>query len=162
MLHGVASYTKMLTLLETCSARRLLDLILRYAPNKVKRGFAPAVCGQLPTLRGARGQAPCTPKIAPFRLPSSVTLFCGRSSHKIVFLKRTSFRSPYTPNAVYLQGFYHFLRCLQTHTQGNNLAWCSWSFRGVLLVTDEAHAVPAPSVGNCPLSFSRSDRCNNA
>ena len=69
----------MLTLLETCSARRLLDLILRYAPNKVKRGFAPAVCGQLPTLRGARGQAPCTPKIAPFRLPSSVTLFLGRS-----------------------------------------------------------------------------------
>ena len=53
-------------------------------------------------------------------------------------------------------------KCLQTHTQGNNLAWCSWSFRGVLLVTDEAHAVPAPSVGNCPLSFSRSDRCNNA
>ena len=115
-----------------------------------------------PTLRGARGQAPCTPKIAPFRLPSSVTLFCGRSSHKIVLLKRTSFRSPYTPNAVYLQGFCRFLRCPQTHTQGNNLAWCSWSFRGVLLVTDEAHAVPAPSVGNCPLSFSRSDRCNNA
>lgn len=78
-IFGVASYTKMLTLLETCSARRLLDLILRYAPNKVKRGFAPAVCGQLPTLRGARGQAPCTPKIAPFRLPSSVTLFLGRS-----------------------------------------------------------------------------------
>ena len=152
----------MLTLLETCSARRLLDLILRYAPNKVKRGFAPAVCGQLPTLRGARGQAPCTPKIAPFRLPSSVTLFCGRSSHKIVLLKRTSFRNRYSPNAVYLQGFCPFLRYSQTHTQGNNLAWCSWSFRGHLLVTDEAHAVPAPSVGNCPLSFSRSDRCNNA
>lgn len=71
-IFGVASYTKMLTLLETCSARRLLDLILRYAPNKVKRGFAPAVCGQLPTLRGARGQAPCTPKIAP-TTPKSVT-----------------------------------------------------------------------------------------
>lgn len=107
-IFGVASYTKMLTLLETCSARRLLDLILRYAPNKVKRGFAPAVCGQLPTLRGARGQAPCTPKIAPFRLPSSVTLFLGRSGPRKSALKRTSFRSPYTPNAVYLQGFCHF------------------------------------------------------
>ena len=124
----------MLTLLETCSARRLLDLILRYAPNKVKRGFAPAVCGQLPTLRGARGQAPCTPKIAPFRLPSFVTLFCGRSRHKIVLLKRTSFRSPYTPNAVYsvyLQGFYHFLRCLDPHAgQQSGLVFVefSWSF----------------------------------
>lgn len=127
------------------------------------RGALPLLSADsFPTLRGARGQAPCTPKIAPFRLPSSVTLFCGRSSHKIVLLKRTSFRSPYTPNAVYLQGFCRFLRCPQTHTQGNNLAWCSWSFRGVLLVTDEAHAVPAPSVGNCPLSFSRSDRYNNA
>ena len=146
----------------------LLKLALRggcltsfYAtPEQVKRGFAPAVCGQLPLSEG--GASPLHPQNRPFRLPSSVTLFCGRSSHKIVLLKRTSFRSPYTPNAVYLQGFYHFLRCLQTHTQGNNLAWCSWSFRGVLLVTDEAHAVPAPSVGNCPLSFSRSDRCNNA
>lgn len=127
------------------------------------RGALPLLSADsFPTLRGARGQAPCTPKIALFRLPSSVTLFCGRSSHKIVPLKRTSFRSRYSPNAVYLQGFCPFLRCPQTHTQGNNLAWCSWSFRGLLLVTDEAHAVPAPSVGNCPLSFSRSDRCNNA
>ena len=62
----------MLTLLETCSARRLLDLILRYAPNKVKRGFAPAVCGQLPTLRGAGGKPPAPPKspLFVFRLPS--------------------------------------------------------------------------------------------
>ena len=115
-----------------------------------------------PLSEGQGGKPPAPPKSPPFRLPSSVTLFCGRSSHKIVFLKRTSFRSPYTPNAVYLQGFYPFLRCPQTHTQGNNLAWSSWSFRGLLLVTDEVHAVPAPSVGNCPLSFSRSDRCNNA
>ena len=147
----------------------LLKLALRggcltsfYAtPEQGQEGLCPCCLRTAPHSPSA-GQAPCTPKIAPFRLPSSVTLFCGRSSHKIVLLKRTSFRSPYTPNAVYLQGFYHFLRCLQTHTQGNNLAWCSWSFRGVLLVTDEAHAVPAPSVGNCPLSFSRSDRCNNA
>ena len=61
-IFGVASYTKMLTLLETCSARRLLDLILRYAPNKVKRGFAPAVCGQLPHSPRGRGFAPTTPK----------------------------------------------------------------------------------------------------
>ena len=56
----------MLTLLETCSARRLLDLILRYAPNKVKRGFAPAVCGQLPTLRGVQGESPLHPQNRPF------------------------------------------------------------------------------------------------
>lgn len=123
------------------------------------RGALPLLSADsFPTLRGARGQAPCTPKIAPFRLPSSVTLFCGRSSHKIVLLKRTSFRSPYTPNAVYLQGFCRFLRCPQTHTQGNNLAWCSWSFRGVLLVTDEAHAVPAPSVGNAAAAAGRCPR----
>ena len=57
----------MLTLLETCSARRLLDLILRYAPNKVKRGFAPAVCGQLPhSPRGKGGKPPAPPKNRPF------------------------------------------------------------------------------------------------
>lgn len=115
------------------------------------RGALPLLSADsFPTLRGARGQAPCTPKIAPFRLPSSVTLFCGRSSHKIVLLKRTSFRSPYTPNAVYLQGFCHFLRCPQTHTQGNNLAWCSWSFRGVLLVT---------AAGRCPRQRSLCSQC---
>lgn len=99
----------MLTLLETCSARRLLDLILRYAPNKVKRGFAPAVCGQLPHSPRGKGASPLHPQNRPFS--SSVfrhTILWCRSSHKIVSLKRTSFRSPYTPNAVYLQGFCHF------------------------------------------------------
>ena len=69
-IFGVASYTKMLTLLETCSARRLLDLILRYAPNKVKRGFAPAVCGQLPHSPRGKGASPLHPQNRPF--PSSV------------------------------------------------------------------------------------------
>ena len=151
----------MLTLLKTCSARWLLDSILRYARTR-SRGALPLLSADSPPLsEEASGASPLHPQNRPFRLPSSVTLFCGRSSHKIVLLKRTSFRSPYTPNAVFARVL-PLLRCLQTHTQGNNLAWCSWSFRGVLLVTDEAHAVPAPSVGNCPLSFSRSDRCNNA
>ena len=56
----------MLTLLETCSARRLLDLILRYAPNKVKRGFAPAVCGQLPHSPRGKGTSPLHPQNRPF------------------------------------------------------------------------------------------------
>ena len=44
------------------------------------RGALPLLSADsFPTLRGARGQAPCTPKIALFRLPSSVTLFLGRS-----------------------------------------------------------------------------------
>ena len=84
-----------------------------------------------PLSEGQGGKPPAPPKLSLFRLPSSVTLFCGHSSHKIVPLKRTSFRSPYTPNVAYLQGFCHFLRCPQTHTQGNNLAWCSWCWRGV-------------------------------
>ena len=106
-IFGVASYTKMLTLLETCSARRLLDLILRYAPNKVKRGFAPAVCGQLPHSPRARGQAPCTPKIAlfVFRLPS---LFCGRSSHKIVPLNRPLSAVVTAPTLCICKGFAPF------------------------------------------------------
>ena len=130
-IFGVASYTKMLTLLETCSARRLLDLILRYAPNKVKRGFAPAVCGQLPHSPREARQAPCTPKIAPFRLPSSVTLFCGRSSHKIVLLKRTSFRSPYTPNAVFARVLPLFTMSTDPHAgqqSGVVFVEFSWSF----------------------------------
>lgn len=62
----------MLTLLETCSARRLLDLILRYAPNKVKRGFAPASADSSPLSEGQGGKPPAPPKspLFVFRLPS--------------------------------------------------------------------------------------------
>lgn len=131
-IFGGASYTKMLTLLETCSARRLLDLILRYAPNKVKRGFAPAVCGQLPTLRGARGQAPCTPKIAPFRLPSSVTLFLGRSGPR-KSVPQTNFfpQSLHAQRCVFARVLPLFLMSIDPHAgqqSGVVFVEFSWSF----------------------------------
>ena len=63
----------MLTLLETCSARRLLDLILRYAPNKVKKGVVPpARAAGAPDLRTAphsprgKGASPLHPQNRPF------------------------------------------------------------------------------------------------
>ena len=127
------------------------------------RGALPLLSADSSPLSEGQGGKPPAPPKSPlfvFRLPSHY--FWVVVVPEIVSLKRTSFRSRYSPNAVYLQGFCPFLRCPQTHTQGNNLAWTSWTFRGLLLVTDEVHAVPAPSVGNCPLSFSRSDRCNNA
>ena len=61
----------MLTLLKTCSARRLLDLILRYARTR-SRGALPLLSADsFPLSEERKGQAPCTPKIALFRLPSS-------------------------------------------------------------------------------------------
>ena len=84
-IFGVASYTKMLTLLKLAlRGGCLTHSTLR--PNKVKRGFAPAVCGQLPHSPRARGQAPAPPKSPLFVFRLLVTLFCGRSSHKIVLL----------------------------------------------------------------------------
>lgn len=130
------------------------------------RGALPLLSADSSPLSEGQGLRPLQP---PFRLPSSVTLFCGRSCHRIVFLKRTSFRNLCTPIFGFLQGFYRFLLHLLSHIQGNKAVefpwcfpWSSWCFRGVGLVTDAYHAVPAPSAGNCPLSFSRSDRCNSA
>lgn len=135
-IFGVASYTKMLTLLETCSARRLLDLILRYAPNKVKRGFAPAVCGQLPHSPRGKGQAPCTPKIAPFRLPSSVTLFLGRSGPR-KSVPQTNFfpQSLHAQRCVFARVLPLFLMSIDPHAGQQSgvvfvvLAWC-WACDG--------------------------------
>ena len=119
---------------ETCSVRWLLDSHSTLRPNKVKRGFAPAVCGQLPHSR--EGASPCTPKIAPFRLPSSVTLFLGRSGPR-KSVPQTNFfpQSLHAQRCVFARVLPLFLMSIDPHAGQQSgvvfvvLAWC-WACDG--------------------------------
>ena len=89
-----------------------------------------------PTLRGARGQAPCTPKIAPFRLPSSVTLFLGRSGPR-KSVPQTNFfpQSLHAQRCVFARVLPLFLMSIDPHAGQQSgvvfvvLAWC-WACDG--------------------------------
>lgn len=101
-----------------------------------------------PTLRGARGQAPCTPKIAPFRLPSSVTLFLGRSGPR-KSVPQTNFfpQSLHAQRCVFTRVLPLFLMSIDPHAgqqSGVVLVVLAWCWRGAGLVTDEAQMVNLP------------------
>ena len=114
--------------------KAVYDLILRYAPNKVKRALPCCLPDSSPLSEG-RGASPLPPKspLFVFRLPSHS--FWVVVVPERVSLKQTSFRSPYTPNAVYLQGFAAFTMSTDPHAGQQSgvvfvvLAWC-WACDG--------------------------------
>ena len=115
-----------------------------------------------PTLRGARGQAPCTPKIAPFRLPSSVTLFLGRSGPR-KSVPQTNFfpQSLHAQSCVFARVLPLFLMSIDPHAGQQSgvvfvvLAWCRAlpSAKVALLpMPHPAGTAPGGAQGTSPLT----------
>ena len=129
-----SSYTKMLTLLKL--ALRGGCLTSFYATLRTgQEGLLPLLSADSSHSPRKQGK-PCTPKIAPFRLPSSVTLFLGRSGPR-KSVPQTNFfpQSLHAQRCVFARVLPLFLMSIDPHAGQQSgvvfvvLAWC-WACDG--------------------------------